>query len=175
MKNLLFKLLVIVIIINTQYPLFSQTIELYGNYHTMGIIVNLDENDDPENDAVMTIKYRVVDSTFQEGFPATRTNNTQFVGSLFWLTPNTNYEVIATIQDPTSPNLNGTILQASSKTRENPRRFNSKKSYYVSPNGKDTSYTKSSPGSIQEAIKLVKAGEEIVLLGGIYHLSLIHI
>ncbi len=169
MKNLLFKFLFIVIVINARYPLFSQTIELYGNYHTMGIIVNLNENDDPENDAVMTIKYRVVDSTFKEGFPATRTNNTQFVGSLFWLKPNTNYEVIATIQDSTSPSLDGTILQASSKTRENPKRFNAKKSYYVSPNGNDTSYTKSSPGSIEEAVKLVKAGEEIVLLGGIYH------
>jgi len=169
MKNLFCKLLFLAIALNIQYTLNSQSLELYGNYHTMGVIIALDENDDPENDAVATIKYRVVDSIFREGFPATRTNSTQFVGSLFWLKPNTNYEVIVTIQDPTSAGLDGTVLTSIAKTRKNPELYNSIKSYYVSPTGSGTLFGKSSPGSIEDAVKLVNAGEEIVMYGGVYH------
>jgi len=169
MKYLYYYVIVFLLVLSSNTKLFSASLELYANYHTMGVIVTLDSEDDPENDAVASIRYRLLGTDFKEGFPATRTSITQFVGSLFWLDPNKSYEVIVTIKDLTSSGLNGTVLTSTLKTRKNPELFNSTKSYFVSPNGSGNSFTISNPGSIDEAVKLVQAGEEIVLFGGIYY------
>jgi len=169
MKYLYYQFLFIIVFTFFQTQLFSASIELYGNYHTMGIIISLENDEDPENDAIATIQYRQIGQEFQEGFAATRTNDIQFVGSLFWLEPDMRYEVVVTIIDSTTNTFNGTVLKASSKTRKQPVLFDSKKSYFVSINGSGDLFTESNPGAIAEAVKLVKEGEEIVLLGGVYY------
>jgi hypothetical protein len=169
MKFLYYQIVFIIFGIFTHSPLFSATIELYGNYHTMGIIVTLEDGEDPQSDAIATIKYRQIGYDFQEGFAATRTNIIQFAGSLFWLEPGKSYEVVVTIIDSTSTTFNGTVLSATSKTRKDPKLFNSTKSYFVSTEGSGSLFTKSNPGKIEDAVKVVEAGEEIVLLGGVYY------
>lgn len=169
MRRSYWKALYFIIIIFISFKMFGASLELYGNYHTMGVIVTLVEGEDSENDAVANIKYRLLGDDFKDGFPATRTNNTQFIGSLFWLEPGNTYEVEVTIIDPTSPDLNGAKLKMILDTRNNPKSFEATKSYFVSPNGTGDIFSKDNPGKIEDAVMVVKGGEEIVMLGGIYY------
>ncbi len=147
----------------------AATIALYGNYHTMGVIIGLNDGEDPENDAVANIEYRSQGGTYQEGFPATRTNDTQFAGSIFWLQPGNTYDVRVTITDSTTPGLDNTILEQTGSTRPDPVWHTATTSYYVSPTGSGTAFTEANPGALSDAVSLVQAGEEIVLLDGIYY------
>lgn len=81
----------------------SISMELFGNFHAMGVTVALPTNNDPDKNALAFLEYRNEYSEFQAGFPLTRINDTHFVGSIFWLQPDNNYEVKVTFLDPQSP------------------------------------------------------------------------
>ena len=65
------------------------SIELYGNFHAMGVIVTIAAADDPDGDATATVEYRTGSEPYRAGFPLSRVDDTRFVGSLFWLEPGT--------------------------------------------------------------------------------------
>jgi hypothetical protein len=70
----------------------AATLELYGTFHAMGIVVTIASADDPDLDAVGNVEYRLGGSgPYRQGFPLARVTSTRFVGSLFWLAPGTTY------------------------------------------------------------------------------------
>jgi hypothetical protein len=79
----------------------AATLGLYGTFQSIGVIITLEPSDDPDSDAIANVEYRVSGSgPYQPGFPLSRVSSTRFVGSLFWLTPGTPYDVRVTFSDP---------------------------------------------------------------------------
>jgi parallel beta-helix repeat protein len=146
----------------------ASSIELYGNFHTMGVIVTIDVGDDPDDDAVATVEYRTGGAPFSEGFPLTRTRPTQLVGSLFWLEPGTAYDVRVTFDDPDGI-LHGVTFQTTGSTRSEITIPPAVGSLYVSPSGSGTACTLAVPCSLAEGLSQAQPGDEVVLRGGVYH------
>ncbi|MBN1537713.1 MAG: right-handed parallel beta-helix repeat-containing protein [Anaerolineales bacterium] len=144
------------------------TLELYSTFHAMGVNIEIGATDDPDGDATASVAYRTGSNAFKTGFPLSRVSNTRFSGSLFWLTPGTNYDVRVTFTDPDG-SLNGVTLLGSATTRSEIVTPAPTHSYYVSPNGSGTACQQSSPCALTYGIGQVKAGEEVVLLGGVYY------
>lgn len=143
------------------------TLELYGTFHAMGVNVDIAATDDPNLNATASVAYRAGSSTFQPGFPLSRVSNTRFSGSLFWLTPGTSYDVRVTFTDPDGI-LNGVTLSGSGSTRAEITIPSATHTYYVSPNGFGSACTQSNPCALTEGISQAQAGQQVVLLGGIY-------
>lgn len=151
--------------------LFGAELSLHGNFHTIGIKLIVNYDDDPEFDAVATIEYRTDEGTYQQGFPLTRINLVKFAGSMFSLSPNTVYNVRVTIQDSTSADFNGTVFEKSGRTKTEIEYQAAPKTLFVSPNGSGDEYTFSNPGDIVTALQMVNAGEEILFKPGVYHIG----
>lgn len=144
------------------------TLELYGTIHAMGLIVSIDPNDDPNQNAIAMVEYRRIGEPFQAGFPLSRVSNDRFVGSLFWLEPGNTYEVRITFVDEGGP-LNGVVLTGSAQTRAEvtiPIPINR---YYVSPNGSGSSCNLEAPCSLSEGINRAMPGDAVVLREGVYY------
>ena len=148
----------------------AATLELYGTFHAMGVIVTLDAGDDPDGDATATVEYRVSGSgSYRQGFPLSRVSNTRFVGSLFWLEPGTVYDVRITFSDPDGDPLDGTTVAGTASTRDEITIPTPTHSYYVSPGGSGTACSLTAPCSLDEGLGQAEAGEEVVLRGGVYY------
>ncbi len=148
----------------------AASLELYGTFASMGVIVTLDTSDDPDGDASANLEYRLSGSgTYQQGFPLTRVAPTRFVGSLFWLDPGTSYEVRVTFSDPDGDPITGTVLAGSASTRAELSIPTASHSYYVSPGGNGSTCSLGVPCSLAEALNQVQPGQEVVLLGGTYY------
>ena len=146
----------------------TASLELYGNYHSMGVVVTLDPGDDPDQDLVATVSYRSGSEPYAAGFPLTRTRDTQLVGSLFWLTPGTGYDVQIALSDPDGGPLHGTIVSGTAATRSEIVIPAATRSLVVSPAGSGSACTEPSPCSLGEGIAQAVAGDEVVLRGGVY-------
>ena len=85
-------------------------VDVYGNYHSAGVIVTIDASDDPDGDLVASLSYRRGSDGYSAGFPLTRTRDTQLVGSLFGLSPETQYDVRVSFSDPDGGPLDGLIV-----------------------------------------------------------------
>jgi hypothetical protein len=104
----------------------------------MGVNVTLEPSDDPDSDAMANVEYRVSGSgPYQPGFPLSRVSSTRFVGSLFWLTPDTSYDVRVTFSDPDGA-LHGVTVTNTGSTRAEITIPAPNDSYYVSPGGSGT-------------------------------------
>ncbi len=167
MVRILFTCLVVCLAHNTVLP---ATMELYGNFHTLGVIVTIASSDDPDRDAVAIPECRLTGASYRTGFPLTRVSDTRFVGSIFYLQPGQTYEVRVSFSDSDSDPLDGVIVSGSQTTRAEIVIPAPLHSYYVSTTGLDAN-----PGSIEEpfatlahAAQVAQAGDEIVLRGGVY-------
>ena len=149
----------------------APTLELYGTFHAMGVIVTLDAGDDPDGDATASVEYRTGGATYRAGFPLSRVADTRFVGSLFWLTPGTAYDVRVTLSDPDGGPLNGAQVTGTASTRAEiviPPAVNS---YHVSTAGSDTTGDGSlgKPfATVARALQEAHAGDAVVLRQGVY-------
>jgi parallel beta-helix repeat protein len=147
----------------------AATLELYGTFHAMGIIVTIATSDDPDGDATAMLAYRVSGSgAYRQGFPLSRVADTRFVGSLFWLEPGTAYDVRVTFNDPDGL-LHGVTVEATGSTRAEIAIPAPSKSYYVSPTGSGTACTLATPCVLVEGLSQAQPGEEVVLREGIYY------
>ncbi len=146
--------------------LFS--LELYGNFHTIGVSISFPANSDPENNALAYLEYKKDDGEFQAGFPLTRINNTQFVGSIFWLQPDTSYEVQVTFLDSQSP-LDCAVVRGKGNTRSEPVIPESSLTLYVSPNGNGKSCSTQEPCGFSTALAKSGPGFTIILRAGTYY------
>src|SRR5512137_2399672 len=85
--------------------------ELYGTFHAMGVIVDLTAGEDPDQDAVAVLSYRIAGSgEYRQGLPLSRVAAGRFVGSLFCLSPGTSYDVRVSFSDPDGAPLNGVTV-----------------------------------------------------------------
>jgi hypothetical protein len=145
-------------------------LELYGTFQSMGIIVTLDAGDDPDLDATASVEYRVSGgSSYRQGFPLSRIGATRLVGSLFWLEPDTAYDVRITFSDPDGGPLDGTTLTGGGVTYAEITTPTPSRSYYVSPGGSGTACSPAAPCSLTEGLSRAWAGDEVVLRGGVYY------
>jgi parallel beta-helix repeat protein len=145
-------------------------LELYGTIEAMGVIINLGAGEDPNGNATAQVEYRVSGSgAYQPGFPLSRVTAARFVGSLFWLTPGTAYEVRVSFSDPDGGPFNGTSLTSSASTRAEIAIPAASHSYYANPFGSGTACTLAAPCTLSTAIGQAQAGEAVVLRGGVYY------
>ncbi len=146
----------------------TMALELYGTIHAMGVIVSIDANDDPDQNANALVEYRTGSKPFRAGFPLSRVSNNRFVGSLFWLDPGTTYDVRVTFVDKGGL-LNCVALAGSAQTRPEvtvPKPVNS---FYVSPNGSGSACSLDAPCSLIDGINRANPGDAVVLRGGVYY------
>ena len=146
----------------------AASLELYGTFHAMGVIVTMDAGDDPDQDARAEVVYRSGSQGFQKGFPLSRVADNRFVGSLFWLKPGTAYDVRVTLIDPDGSPLDGAELSDTAWTRPEIRIPEPEMTYYVSPEGSGDACTIASPCPLTSGIAQAQAGEAVVLRGGVY-------
>ncbi len=147
----------------------AASLELYGTFHALGVIVTIGSGDDPDQDATASVSYRTGGGSYQPGFPLTRISSTRFVGSLFWLQPGTTYDVQVTFNEPDSGPLNGNTVQSTASTRSEIVLPAPSKTYYVTPTGSGTTCNLASPCVLSSAISQAQAGQAIVLRGGTYY------
>lgn len=148
-------------------------LELYGTFHSMGMTVNLDGSLDPDLDATADVEYREESGQFRKGFLLSRIGAGRFVGSLFYLQPDTNYDVQITLRDPDKGVLDGTVVTSTASTRREVGIPAANRTIYVAPNGSDSlpgDGSLSHPfGTLGRALQEAQPGEEVVMRGGIYY------
>jgi len=148
----------------------AASLELYGTFESMGVIVTLDASDDPDGDATAQVEYRPSGGgSYQQGFPLSRVDPTRFVGSLFWLDPGTSYDVRVSFSDPDGHPIDGTVLESSMATRTEISIPAPTHSYYISPSGSGSTCSLAAPCSLAEGLDQVQPGEAVVLRGGTYY------
>jgi hypothetical protein len=149
----------------------SASLELYGTFHAMGLVVTLDASDDPDRDAVANVAYRISGSRGpdRQGYPLSRITGTRFVGSLFWLEPGTTYDVRVTFSDPDSDPVDGAIVQGIASTRAEIAIPAPSTSLHVSPTGSGTVCSLAAPCSLTEGLNQAGPGDEVVLHEGTYY------
>ncbi len=143
------------------------SLELYGTFHAMGVIVTVGAGDDVDQDAVATVSYRVAPAGFAPGLDLVRVDATHFVGSLFRLQPGTSYDVRVAFSDP-GDIMDGAMVEGSAVTRAEIVVPPAAASHVVSPTGTGTACTLEQPCALTTALGVVEAGEEVVLQGGTY-------
>ena len=164
-------ILVLLVGVLTAVPSLGQaapTLQLYGNFHTMGVIVVLESGDDPDGDVIATVEYRIGGAAYSQGLSLTRTRTIELVGSLFWLQPGTAYDVRVSFDDPDGT-LHGVTLLGTKTTRAEVTIPPANGSYYVSPTGSGSVCALASPCSLTEGLNQANPGDEVVLRGGTYH------
>jgi hypothetical protein len=149
----------------------AASLELYGTFHAMGVIITIGSGDDPNQNAAAKVAYRVSGGSYQPGFPLTRISATRFVGSLFWLQPATSYDVQVTFSDPDAGPLDGTMVHNTASTRSEIILPTPSKTYYVTPTGSGTTCSFASPCALSSAINQAQAGQEVTLRSGVYFLG----
>ena len=135
----------------------------------MGVIVTLEEGDDPDQDSTAIPAYRSGSNSYQTGFPLTRVSEHRFVGSLFWLTSGTEYNVQVQLSDPDGCSLDGLLLSDHASTRSEPDYPIPTTIYEVSPDGTGTACSESEPCSLSTAMASVNPGEKVRLGAGTYY------
>ncbi|MBI4773103.1 MAG: hypothetical protein HY788_02795 [Deltaproteobacteria bacterium] len=154
------------------YPMSAAanpTLELYGTFHSMGVIVQLDVGSDPNRSAVASLQYRPSGGSYKQGFPLSRVADARFVGSIFRLDSGVGYDVRVTLTDPEGGILNGVVLNSSSVTRAEISLPAPTRSLYAAPDGTGVDCTSASPCDLAQAVSQAGPGEEVVLRGGVYY------
>jgi parallel beta-helix repeat protein len=91
------------------------------------------------------------------------------VGSLFWLEPDTAYDVRVTFSDPDGGPLNGASVQATAATRAEIVIPTPSHTYFVSPAGGGTTCSLAAPCPLTYALNQAQPGQAVVLRGGVYY------
>jgi parallel beta-helix repeat protein len=150
----------------------AASLELYGTFQAMGVVVTVDAADDPDLDAVAEVAYRAAgQAAFQSGFPLSRVSATRFAGSLFWLEPGSGYDVQVTLHDPDGGLLDGEVLATTASTRAEivvPKPTPAT-AHYVAPDGSGTACTHEQPCSLAEGLSQAQPGDQVLLRDGVYY------
>jgi hypothetical protein len=143
------------------------TLELYGNFHAMGVIVEVGDHH-PEGNAVAQVEYRAGSGAFRQGFPLSRVSEARFVGSLFWLEPGTSYDVRVTFIEEGGA-LHCSSITSSGSTRTELTALDPVNTYVVSSDGSGSACSMESPCTLTTGINRARAGDSVILHGGVYH------
>ncbi len=146
------------------------SLELYGTFHAMGAIATLPAGSDANSNAVANLEYRVSGvGEYAQGFPLTRVDASRFVGSLFWLTPGTDYDVRVRYTDPDGLPLDTGWVGATASTRDEITVPPATRTLAVSPDGSGTACSTAAPCALSYAIGQAQAGDEVQLGAGTYY------
>jgi len=146
------------------------SLELYGTFHAMGVIATLPAGTDANSNAVANLEYRVSGTgDYLLGFPLTSVAATSFVGSLFWLTPGTSYDVRVRYADPDGAPLDGAGAGATASTRAEISIPSPTRTLQVSPTGSGTVCSAATPCPLSQALGQAQAGDEVLLAAGTYY------
>lgn len=156
----------VIVLLNQTYS--QSDLNLSANYETIGATLLLNSID-PEKDAYANLEYK--ESSTNEwivGFPLSRVNNdlNMCSGSIFWLQPNTSYDVRLEIIDATTPELNGQIIAETVTTKAEPN--------FHTVSGITWNVSTTGEGEflhLQEAINMAQAGDLILLDTGVYYVG----
>lgn len=150
----------------------SATLELYGNYHTMGVIVDLTGAEDPDEDAAASIQYREAGSgqLWSQGHHLSRVDMTRFSGSIFWLSSGISYDVQVIFSDPDGL-LHEVLLSSTAATRHEPIEQMPFATFYVTFDGTGTECSETNPCHFDEALAQAHPGDEIILQSGVYRMG----
>ena len=148
-------------------PPSEVSVDLYGNFHTMGVIVTIGDSD-PDQDAIAQIEYRKGSESYQQGFPLSRVSNSEFIGSLFWLEPGTPYDVKVSFIDD-GELLHCSTITSSAETRSEITSIEPINSFVVSPDGSGNSCTMDNPCALTRGLDLAMPGDAVLLRGGLYY------
>ena len=132
--------------------------ELYPTIHCIGIRFSYPGN--PQH----TVEYRQAGSpSWKVGHHLTAITNGRLAGSLFWLEPNTAYEVKITIG---SQSYTGTVTTRADSPAESVGQ-----TYYVATDGNDINPgTSASPfATVSKAASLVQPGDTVIVRSGTYN------
>jgi hypothetical protein len=145
------------------------SLETYANFETGGVVLTISGDTNQNASASLTYK-RQAETAFRSGHPLVRIDGTHFVGSLFWLTAGTMYDVRVTLADPDGVSGNSTA-DGVVTTRADVLAEPSLRTLYVAPGGSDGN-PGTDPGAplltIQEAANRSQAGDLILIAPGIY-------
>jgi len=95
-------------------PAPGPVLQLFANFHSIGVTVRFSPASDPEGDALVDLAYRKRGRLrYREGFPLSRVLSTgteygnggvstRYVGSIFWAEQDRTYDVRVTFRDPTT-------------------------------------------------------------------------
>jgi hypothetical protein len=172
MKKIFLILTILSLVLSWSHPRPARaaaSIELYGTIKSMGVIVNISPEDDPNGNMTATLNYRLSgDSPYRLGYPLTRVEPTRFVGSLFWLEPGTSYDVHVYFDDPDGGPLDRTSIDATTTTRPDVSIPVPAHIYYASPAGAGTDCSLEALCTLEEAVNQAGAGEAVYLRAGVY-------
>ncbi|MBF0226253.1 MAG: right-handed parallel beta-helix repeat-containing protein [Desulfobacterales bacterium] len=159
---------ILFLLFNIRSAKAEANIELYPNFHTIGVIITIGSTDDSNSNATTKLEYRTGSNEYKEGFSLTRTALTQFTGSIFNLEPGKIYDVKVTLTDPGEVLHNTTVSQTIS-TRQEISLPNPIHEYYVSPTGTGSTCTDNFPCDLLEGLNKARAGDHVILKKGVYN------
>jgi DNA-binding winged helix-turn-helix (wHTH) protein len=146
-------------------------VSAYGTIHAGGVVATVDG--DQSRNAEAVLEWRAKDGAFIPAHPLERIDDSHFVGSLFWLTDDTAYEVRVTVRDPDGVTGRSSVL-ATLRTERDTWPEPSLGVLHVSPAGRDSN-TGASPDAalrtIQRAADLAKPGDIVLIHPGVYRES----
>jgi len=169
-------------------PAPGPVLELFANFHSIGVTVRFSPASDPEDDATADLAYRKRGRLrYRKGFPLSRVLSTsteygnggvstRYVGSIFWAEQDKRYDVKVTLRDPTTQDrgsLNGVALKGTIRTRAEKDIATPApaKEYYVSPWGTGKEFSREQPGSLLDGLEKARAGDHVILRGGTYYVG----
>jgi hypothetical protein len=145
------------------------SLELYGTFHSMGVIATLPAGGDSNRNAVASLDYRVAGmGDYAGGFPLTRTGATTFIGSLFWLAPGTSYDVRVRYSDPDGGSIDRGWALATASTRAEIVIPSPTRTLVVAPSGTGSACSTAAPCALSQALGQAQAGDEVHLSAGVY-------
>ncbi|NOT34859.1 MAG: hypothetical protein HOP12_11910 [Candidatus Eisenbacteria bacterium] len=142
------------------------TLELYPTFHAVGARLNY--SGDANANATAHLEWRRTgDASWTRGIDMTRISGARWAGSVFWLTPDSPYDVRAVIDDPDGA-ATGT---GATRTRKDASPTPSGSTWWVATNGNDSNNGSSgSPyATIQAAANRAQPGDGVRVRAGIYY------
>ncbi len=143
----------------------------YGTLEAGGVVLVI--SGDANSNATATLEYRATGApTSRPGHPLVRTDATHLVGSLFDLSPGSNYDVRVTLADPDG--VVGTATATTSVATRSGTLAATTRTLYVATTGSDASSGLSAAAplrTIQHAADLAQPGDLVSIAPGIYRES----
>ncbi|MBL7827940.1 MAG: hypothetical protein JNJ57_15025, partial [Saprospiraceae bacterium] len=170
-RRTIFVVALIWVIAQAPFAVAAQAISTSCNYHAASYSVLLPNSFDLDQNAVMKVRYRETGaSAWKEGFPPDRIGES-FVGSLFQLQPDTEYELEGVLIDSIPSILQIPLPLTSMRTRAEPNIQATTTIKWVSPNGSGNAYTEAAPGDLKTLLAsgMVSCGTTVFLKHGVYH------
>lgn len=145
-------------------------LEGYGNFETAGAVLGI--SGDVDRDASATLEWRRSgDAQFRPAQPLVRLDATHLAGSLFGLSPGTNYELRVTLSDPDGVSGSATATAAVATRADSLVEPNLRQLYVSAANGndgRDGLSPQTSVKTIQRGATLAQAGDVVNIEAGSY-------